>query len=69
MTSHTGALVAAPSWGGATADRTARAADTPRAGGEVRFAAPGARAADCAAAAFVLGSSLALWAAALAAMW
>jgi hypothetical protein len=41
MTSHTGALVAAPSWGGATAD----------------------------AAAFVLGSSLALWAAALAAMW
>lgn len=68
MTSHTGGLVAAPSWGGART-RRARPEEAPRAGSEVRFAAPGLRAADCATAALVLASPLALWTAALAAVW
>jgi len=35
----------------------------------VRFPAPGSGAGDCAAAALVVGSTLALWAAFLAAVW
>ena len=64
MTSRAGQLISAPTWGAGRARREASARRP-----AVRFRRPPSAAADAAGAALVLGGSVALWAAFLAAVW